>query len=257
MKLLNITLIFIFISLFSCKSKPKVIVEDAPTGNPTTQTETGTATSEATAPSISNSEGDMHQVTAVEILQAERYTYMKVKEKGDPFWIAATKFEPKVGNHYFYRGGLLKTNFESQEHKRVFDKIYLVSSIIDASAHPGGNTEMTAPIATDVPINAQEIKKIKGAIKLSDLIANPTKYNGKLIIVAGKCVKANYGIMNKNWYHIQDGTKKDGKNCDFTITSLDNIPLGVDAAFEGKIILNKDFGAGYVYEILMEDGKLK
>jgi hypothetical protein len=70
-------------------------------------------------------------------------------------------------------------------------------------------------------------------------------------------VKANYGIMNKNWYHIQDGTQKDGKKCDFTITSAENIPLGAEVAFEGKIILNKDFGAGYFYDILMDGGKLK
>lgn len=255
MKLLNITLVLCVLALFSCKSKPKVIVEDAtPASNAPAETPatTNTITADTTAPA---SNGGMHQVVALEILQAERYTYLKVKENNDSFWIATTKFDAKVGNQYFYRGGLLKTNFESQEHKKVFDKIFLVSEIIDAAAHPSTNA---APVATEeAHVHSHDLKNVAGAIKLSDLFANKQKYSGKSIIVAGKCVKANYGIMNKNWYHIQDGTTKDGKPCDFTVTSTENSPLGANIIFEGKLILNKDFGSGYKYDMLMEDGKLK
>lgn len=253
MKLLNITFILATLALTSCNSKPKVIVADSTTS---TNSTTDSVTTSTTNPQMSSS--DMHQVTVVEVLQAERYTYLKVKEKAEPFWIATGKLEAKVGNQYFYRGGLLKTNFESQEHKKVFDKIYLVSEIIDAAAHPGSNGEThnhaeNAIVVTDT----KDIKKVVGAMKLSDLINGKEKFNGKEIIVAGKCVKANYGIMNKNWYHIQDGTKINGKNCDFTITSTENLPLGANIAFVGKLTLNKDFGSGYRYDIIMEDAKLK
>jgi hypothetical protein len=63
--------------------------------------------------------------------------------------------------------------------------------------------------------------------------------------------------MNMNWYHIQDGTKLGGKLCDFTITTDENIPLGAPVAFDGKLVLNKNFGAGYVYDLIMENGKMK
>lgn len=160
-----------------------------------------------------------------------------------------------MGNEYFYRGGLLKTDFESLEHKKVFDKIYLVSEIIDAAAHPGGNGGMVNTPPADM--NFKESKSVPGAIKLSDLIAQKAKYNGKQVTVSGEIVKANYGIMGKNWYHLQDGTKSNGKNCDFTITSAENLPMGAKVGFEGKLVLNKDFGSGYKYDILMEDAKLK
>lgn len=253
-KLIRLFLIVISVSIFSCKSKPKVIVEDNQATN-SPSTEKGEIKIDSSTVAANNS-GSMHQVIAVEILQAERYTYLKVKENAETFWIATTKFDPKVGNKYMYQGGLLKTNFESQEHKRVFDKIFLVSSILDATEHPSGNADVI-PEMPQSPTTTQPAKKVAGAIKLSDLLKDKAKFNEKTIIVQGKCVKANYGIMNKNWYHIQDGSLKDGKKCDFTITSAENIPLGAEVAFEGKIILNKDFGAGYFYDILMDGGKMK
>lgn len=247
MKHLCNILILTTISLVSCDSKPKVI------------------TAESAVP-ISNvqidntplaAENEMHQITVIEVLQAERYTYMKVKEKLNEFWIATSKLDAKVGELYLYQGGLLKTNFESVEHKRVFDKIYLVSKIINASTHPGGSmeTEHNHPLESE-PLEAA-IPNIKGALKLADLIDHKEKYEGKKIIVAGTVVKANYGIMNKNWYHLQDGTKLDGKLCDFTITSDENIPLGAPAVFDGILVLNKNFGAGYIYALIMENGKMK
>jgi hypothetical protein len=253
-KIVNISLLVISLSIFSCKSKPKVIVEDTQATNSPSNEKGELKIDSSTV--VANNTGGMHQVIAVEILQAERYTYLKVKENAETFWIATTKFDPKVGNKYMYQGGLLKTNFESQEHKRVFDKIFLVSSILDATEHPSGNADVIPELPqTQTP--SQPGKKVAGAIKLSDLFKDKDKFNGKTVIVQGKCVKANYGIMNKNWYHIQDGTMKDGKKCDFTITSAENIPLGAEVAFEGKIILNKDFGSGYFYDILMDGGKFK
>jgi hypothetical protein len=62
-------------------------------------------------------------------------------------------------------------------------------------------------------------------------------------------------IMNRNWIHLQDGSLKD-KTVDLTITTTENIALGSIVAVEGIITLNKDFGAGYKYDIIMEDATL-
>jgi hypothetical protein len=251
MRHLTSLFLFLTLALASCDSKPKVIEAQS---SDTTSTQAVAAADTSQAPAMGN---DMHQVSVVEVLQAERYTYLKVKEKLSTFWIATKKLEAQVGESYLYQGGLLKTNFESLEHKRVFDKIYLVSEIINANAHPGGNLAEEHTHNHEVTPSASAVPDLKGAIKLSELIGNKNKYKGQKIVVAGTCVKANYGIMNKNWYHIQDGTKFNGKLCDFTITSNDNIPLGSPVAFSGTLRLNKDFGAGYVYELIMEDGALK
>jgi hypothetical protein len=245
-------LLFAIIVLSACESKPKVLVEETSTNT----TPSMPSTSDQTGAVGSMTNNDMHQVVALEVLQAERYTYLHVVENVDTFWVAASKNETaKKGNKYFYRGGLLKTNFESQEFKRTFDKIYLVSSVIDASAHPGSGGDMSMPSSEGSEISAGEMPTVKDAIKLDALMKSKQNQAGKIIKVVGKTVKVNNGIMGKNWIHIQDGTKKDGKPCDLTITTNENIPMGVNVAFEGKIVLNKDFGAGYKYEILMEEAK--
>ena len=62
--------------------------------------------------------------------------------------------------------------------------------------------------------------------------------------------------MDRNWIHIQDGTKE-GANYDLTITTLDSTSIGNVVVAEGIISLDKDIGAGYNYEVLMENAKLK
>ena len=58
--------------------------------------------------------------------------------------------------------------------------------------------------------------------------------------------------MNRNWYHIQDNNKND-----LTITSSDQIKVGDNVAFEGIVAVDKDFGAGYRYKVIVEDSKVK
>jgi len=58
--------------------------------------------------------------------------------------------------------------------------------------------------------------------------------------------------MDKNWIHLQDGTEHDGK-FDLTVTSDITADTGEVYTFEGTIALDKDFGFGYFYEIIMED----
>lgn len=84
-------------------------------------------------------------------------------------------------------------------------------------------------------------------------MSHKDKYDGKVITVTGECVKVNNGIMGRNWVHIQDGSKENGKSIDLTVTTLQNIPVGSQVALKGKIVLNKDFGAGYRYDVIMED----
>ncbi len=253
---------FMFLTLLiflACESKPKVIVADETQS--TEQPAAGLAENSpsggpVTAPGVGS--GDVHQVIANEILQTERYTYLNVTEGNHKFWIATAKKEAAKGKTYFYKGGLMKTNFESLEFKRTFDTIYLVGNIIDAAEHPGGNIAPTASsdntsMSPNPAITQANATPPKDAVKLSDLFKNKAKYGGQIITVSGKCVKVNNGIMGKNWVHIEDGSKSGGKMLNLTITTMINIPVGSNVALKGKITLNKDFGAGYKYDIIMED----
>lgn len=248
---LNQFILALFVIIFmACDSKPKVIVADDRTD--TSMESTSDNKSELTGEAAP----DVHQVIVGEILNTERYTYAEVTENQEKFWIAVPKQDLVKGHTYYYRGGVKKTNFQSQEFNRVFEVVYLVSNIIDSKEHPGGNIGDSKQLE-NTPSNGNRTKSVAGSIKLSELIQNKAKYAGKTVLISGQCVKANYQIMGKNWFHLQDGSEVSGKKSDLTVTSADAIQMGEQAVFEGKIVLNKDFGAGYKYEIIMEDAVLK
>lgn len=99
------------------------------------------------------------------------------------------------------------------------------------------------------------VQPCKDCIKISDLLANKKTYSGKTIKVTGQVTKYNPEIMGKNWIHIQDGSEFQG-GFDLTITTDQQVSVGDTVTFEGIIALDKDFGYGYYYNVLMEDGKL-
>jgi len=87
------------------------------------------------------------------------------------------------------------------------------------------------------------------------LMADKKSFSGKTIKVKGVVTKVNEEIMGKNWVHIQDGTEANGEY-DLTITTLQSATVGDTVTFEGKIALDKDFGYGYFYSVIMEDGNI-
>jgi len=93
----------------------------------------------------------------------------------------------------------------------------------------------------------------EGVTTISELFKNSASFAGKKVKVHGVVVKINKGIMGRNWIHIQDGTNFDG-NFDLTITSQEEPKVDDTVTLEGTVSVNKDFGAGYFYNVILEDG---
>jgi hypothetical protein len=199
-----------------------------------------------------------HNVSVEEVIQATAYTYMRVKEKKVEYWIATAKMDMAVGSKYSFGNALEMTNFTSKELNRTFDRILFVS---EGGDQAGGQQSNAAPLTTmgrpKVELkNDVVIPPTQGGISIAELYKNRDQYANKKVKVKGKVVKVNPEVMGKNWVHLQDGTK-DGGNFDLTITTLETAAVDEIIEFEGTIVLNKDFGAGYVYELIMEGGLIR
>ena len=72
----------------------------------------------------------------------------------------------------------------------------------------------------------------------------------------GKVTKVNRGILGKNWLHLQDGTGEKGSH-DLTVTSQGVANVGDIVVAVGTIVVDKNFGAGYKYPVLLEDATLR
>jgi hypothetical protein len=78
-----------------------------------------------------------------------------------------------------------------------------------------------------------------------------TQLNGRQVQVHGKVVKVNNGIMHRNFLHLQDGTGGQGTN-QITVTSQDTAEVGDDVVVTGTLAVDRDFGAGYTYPVILE-----
>ena len=78
----------------------------------------------------------------------------------------------------------------------------------------------------------------------------------KVIKIRGVVTKINTGILDRNWIHIQDGTGLND-SFDLLITSKENAAVGKTIVAEGTVAVDKNFGSGYAYPVMIEDAKIK
>jgi hypothetical protein len=209
------------------------------------------------APGASETKPGVHIVIVNEVIQAGEYTYLNVSEKRKKIWIAIPAMQISKGTKLSYSGGLEMKDFFSKELKRTFPSVLLLEGV-STETETGVKNEMgnrLSPGAVKTEKIIVSIKPVDGSVTISRLLEDKATYSEKTVKVRGKITKFNPAILGKNWIHIQDGTEYNGAY-DLTITTDSQLIVGDTATFEGKITLKKDFGYGYFYDVIMEDGKL-
>jgi len=200
-----------------------------------------------------------------EVVQATSYSYLKVKENFGERWVAVSKQDIKVGDVYYYNDALQMTNFKSKDLDRTFDVIYFVSQIsktplAQANKMPmtqnsmGMQQQHTGKVETKKE-STITLEKPASEITLAMVFENREKYSAEEFEIRGVVVKVNKEVMGRNWIHIQDGTSYNG-TFDLTITTQEIAEVNDEVTFKGKLTLKKDFGAGYFYEMIMENAVL-
>ena len=206
------------------------------------------------SPAFEPQQPEIHTVVVQEVIQATAYTYLKVKENDADAWVAIKKAQIEPGETISYANPLEMRDFTSKDLNRTFDRIYFVGGY---DRGDGSSPAKAAP-GMKPTIDKKEIsvEAAQGGISIGELFSNKDNYAGKTVIIKGQVTKFSPAIMSKNWVHLQDGTSGDGKH-DLTIPTQDVVAVGDVVTFEGIITLNKDFGAGYKYDVIMEEAKKK
>jgi len=237
------------ILLTSCQENAKK-VQSFSTGEKTSQ-----SMSDKPAQAVSN----YHHVVVKEILQTSSYTYLFVTENSKEFWIAVRRLDAKVGDDVYYQQALPMTNFKSKELDRVFESVLFIQGNTSTPPTAKAVKKMGAkkmPPKVDKRIAGIKVEIAKGGIRIAELFKNKDQYAGKKVTVTGQVVKVNNGIMGKNWIHIQDGTS-DADNYDLTLTTQHKANMGDIITIEGTVYLKKEFGAGYSYNLIIEEAEIK
>ena len=109
-----------------------------------------------------------------------------------------------------------------------------------------------------VPSKEISVKKAEGGYTVGECFAKARELNGKKVKIRGKVVKVSRMIMGKNWVHIQDGTGNPMKNThDLVVTTMAEPAMDSTVLVEGTLHADKDFGAGYRYDAIIEDATIK
>ncbi|MFV0376095.1 MAG: hypothetical protein ACK5JD_02195 [Mangrovibacterium sp.] len=207
-----------------------------------------------------NTNALLHEVTVQRALQANAYTYLFVAEGSQQYWVAVDKMEPQTGKTYYYADAMEMNNFRSTDLDTTFAQVFFVQKIADnkdavapeMAGHPHAKTGRKE-VAQD---QTASVAPAQGGITIAQLFAQKANYAGKQVIVSGKVVKVNNGIMDRNWVHLQDGTNANGA-FDLTFTTDATVAPGDIVTFEGTVALDKDFGAGYFYDVIVEGAVAK
>lgn len=206
------------------------------------------------------SKSAIHKIVVDEFIGGGTYAYLNVTENNESYWMAIPNMDVKKGGTYYYNGGMVMKDFKSEQLNRIFDEIIFVEGIRTSEelmAKPQNNGHNhTQHKASETSVEeVVKIEKAKNGIYIEELLSNKKAFAGNEVILKGKVIKVNNGIMKKNWVHIADGTQFEDKKS-ITVTTQEIAKVGDIVAFKGKITLDKDFGYGYVYDILLEEGEL-
>jgi hypothetical protein len=216
--------------------------------------------------------------TILETMDSGGYTYMKLKTDQGEIWSAVNVAKVKKGQTVTVATPMMVDNFQSKTLNRTFDHILFGTLAASGTApasggalppgHPnvasaGANENVAAqhaaaanPPADSAPIKVAKAEGTTGRT-VAELYAQRATLKDKEVAVRGKVVKVTPEVMGKNWLHLHDGTgsaaKKDN---DITVTTSGTAAVGDVVLVKGVVHLDRDFGAGYTYSVIIEDAKL-
>jgi len=217
--------------------------------------------------------------TVLETMDSGGYTYMKLKTAGGEVWAAVNQAKVQKGQAVTVTSPMLMQNFESKTLHRKFDRILFGTLASSASAPPGGQAPALPPGhpatsgsgATPASMAAQhaaaasgpedvgsiKVAKAEGGKTVAEIYGQRAALKDKEVAIRGKVVKYTPEVMGKNWIHLRDGSgSRDKKDDDLTVTTTATAAVGDVILVRGIVHLDRDFGAGYSYSVIIEDAKV-
>ena len=96
-----------------------------------------------------------------------------------------------------------------------------------------------------------DISKVEGGNTIAEIHARKDELNGDTIRIRGQVTRFTPNVLGKNWVHIRDSSADD-----LTVTTDATAAINDIFIFEGRLELDKDYGYGYVYPVILEDARI-
>lgn len=195
----------------------------------------------------------------MEVKEVTSYTYLLLKTPDGETWAAINKTPLKRGDEVTIDNVTVMSNFRSDTLNKTFPKI-LFGTVGGETLNPHAMAEGRPAQIPQVDTDNIHVAKAKDkdARTVEEIVANRVTLAGKTVVVRGKVVKFNAQIMGRNWVHIRDGSGSEpNQTNDLLVTTQDRAKVGDVITARGTVRTDQDFGAGYYYKVLIENGSLK
>lgn len=207
----------------------------------------------------------------LETMNSAGYSYVHLDMDGEKVWIAGPETaDLKVGERIVFEGAMEMRNFHAKSLERTFETILFVGVIAregaivadttDGGMH-GGMGGMGGTGAAKEPISGTKtmldnakvegVEKAAGGYTVGEIYAKASELGGKEILLSARVVKFSPNIMGTNWLHVQDGSG-DETTSDLTVTTDGHAQVGDLVLVMGPLSVDKDFGSGYKYHVIIE-----
>lgn len=191
-----------------------------------------------------------------ESMSSGGYTYLLIQDKGGKKWVAVPQSTISKGDTVSVLPGAEMNNFSSKTLNKTFDKVIFSGGVVTVNGKPFKPAAASKGSATAIPAGEKiKVEKAtgKGSYTVADVFGKRKKLNGKKVTVRGKVVKVSSGIMKRNWIHLQDGTGSAAKKTNNLVVTSEMAPqVGETVTITGVVASDKDFGAGYRYDVIVE-----
>jgi len=225
---------------------------------------------EAEAPAVFDATTAVAQGKVVETMDSGGYTYVQVDTGNEKIWAAAPECRVNVGDQVAVPEGMPMRDFHSKTLDRDFELIYFVSSFQNPTGvtsskgngiptgHPPTADHSPLPHnSTPTEIDVSGVEKAEGGKTVGEIYADKADLSGQEVTLRGRVVKFNAQIMGKNWLHVRDGSgDADAGTNDLTVTTAAAAQIGDTVLITGEVHLDKDFGYGYKYDVIIEDAQV-
>ena len=196
----------------------------------------------------------------LETMNAAGYTYVRVDCGEARIWAAGPQAAVSVADEVVIPLDMPMKDFHSDALRRDFDWVFFVTHIqrvedirddettraTIARAH-GGDAGDEKPA-----VDFSRLERPDGGKTISEIFTDKQELTGKRVLVRAKVIRFTEGVLGKNWIHIQDGSGRPGSN-DLTVTTEQRVRVGDAVLVRGTVALDRDFGLGYRYDVLLED----
>ncbi len=193
----------------------------------------------------------------LEVRDVESYTYLRLKTQDGETWAAVAKASVKKGSEVTLENVMVMDNFVSKTLKKTFKTILFGSLAGVQSSTQGLGMATSYAIKTSALADIRVPRAVgENANTVAEIVSKAVELKDKSVLVRGKIVKYNAGIMGKNWIHLRDGSAAN-ENGDILVTTASAAKLGDIVTVKGVVRNDQDFGAGYFYKVLIEDATLQ